>query len=78
MPARNHSTTGSTTSTASSVRMMRWNRRLSLSALVLFAFAVAGTAQGHEMLYDQNGYRLALAFEAGLDGFAVGNVDAPG
>jgi len=58
--------------------MMRWNRRLSLSALVLFAFAVAGTAQGHEMLYDQNGYRLAVGLEAGLGGFAVGNIDAQG
>src|SRR5205085_5104142 len=34
-----------------------------------------GTAQAHQMLYDQNGYKLAVGIEAGLGGFAVGNVD---
>ena len=42
-------------------------------------FAVAalgiGTAQGHQMLYDRDGYRLAVGIEAGLGGFLVGNVD---
>jgi len=44
----------------------------------LFVAAVAtwtGTAQAHEMLYDQNGYRLAVGIEAGLGGVAAGNVD---
>jgi len=34
-----------------------------------------GTAQAHQMLYDQDGYRLAVGMEAGLGGFLVGNVD---
>ena len=34
-----------------------------------------GTAQAHQMLYDQDGYRLAVGIEAGLGGFLVGNVD---
>jgi hypothetical protein len=34
-----------------------------------------GTAQAHEMLYDQDGYKLAVGIEAGLGGFAVANVD---
>src|SRR5262245_22472716 len=34
-----------------------------------------GAAQGHHMLYDQDGYRLAVGIEAGLGGFVVGNVD---
>jgi len=42
-------------------------------------FAVAalgiGTPQGHQMLYDRDGYRLAVGIEAGLGGFLVGNVD---
>src|SRR6266446_298144 len=43
----------------------------------LFAVLVMGirTAQAHQMLYDQDGYRLAVGIEAGLGGFAVGNVD---
>ena len=47
--------------------------------LPLFAAPVAiwiGTAQAHQMLYDQDGYRLAVGIEAGLGGFLVGNVDA--
>jgi hypothetical protein len=34
-----------------------------------------GTAQAHQMLYDQDGYKLAVGIEAGLGGFVVGNVD---
>jgi len=33
------------------------------------------TAQAHQMLYDQDGYRLAVGIEAGFGGFVVGNVD---
>ena len=47
-----------------------------LSPLVVAAAAAwIGTAQAHEMLYDQNGYKLAVGIEAGLGGFAVGNAD---
>ncbi len=53
-------------------RMIRCNRYIT-------GFAVAamsvGTAQGHQMLYDQDGYKLAVGIEAGLGGFLVGNVD---
>src|SRR5215472_12007379 len=44
----------------------------------LFVAAAAtwiGTARAHEMLYDENGYKLAVGVEAGLGGFLVGNVD---
>src|ERR1700719_1271231 len=34
-----------------------------------------GTAHAHQMLYDQDGYRLAVGIEAELGGFVVGNVD---
>jgi hypothetical protein len=46
--------------------------------LTLFVTTVAtwtDTAHAHQMLYDQDGYRLAVGIEAGLGGFAVGNVD---
>src|SRR5260370_277073 len=46
--------------------------------ITLFAAATAtwiGTAQAHEMIYVQDGYRLAVGIEAGLGGFLVGNVD---
>ena len=46
--------------------------------ITLFAAATTtwiGTAQAHQMLYDQDGYRLAVGIEAGLGGFSVGNVD---
>jgi hypothetical protein len=46
--------------------------------LTLFVTAVAigiGTARAHQMLYDQDGYRLAVGIDAGLGAFAVGNVD---
>jgi Alginate export len=48
------------------------------SQLMLSAAAVVtgiGTAQAHQMLYDQDGYRLAVGIEAGLGTFGVGNVD---
>src|SRR5215470_3678138 len=45
--------------------------------ITLFAVAAVciGTARAHQMLYDQDGYRLAVGIEAGLGGFLVGNVD---
>jgi hypothetical protein len=52
--------------------------RLRCKALVsIFAVLVMdiGTAQAHQMLYDQDGYRLAVGIEAGLGGFVAGNVD---
>ena len=52
--------------------------RLRCKALIsLFAVLVMGirTAQAHQMLYDQDGYRLAVGIEAGFGGFVVGNVD---
>jgi hypothetical protein len=52
--------------------------RLRCKALAsIFAVLVMGigTAQAHQMLYDQDGYRMAVGIEAGLGGFAVGNVD---
>ena len=46
-------------------------------SIILFAVAAIGigTAQGHQMVYDQDGYKLAVGLEAGLGGFLVGNVD---
>jgi hypothetical protein len=52
--------------------------RLPCKALIsFFAVLVMGirTAQAHQMLYDQDGNRLAVGIEAGLGGFGVGNVD---
>jgi hypothetical protein len=45
--------------------------------MTLFAVAAMGigTAHAHQMLYDQDGYRLAVGIEAELGGFVVGNVD---
>src|SRR6516165_4522148 len=45
-----------------------------ITLFVLVAMGI-GTAQGHQMLYDEDGYRLAVGIEAGLGGFLVGNVD---
>ena len=47
------------------------------ACITLFAVAAVwiGPAQAHQMLYDQDCYRLAVGLEAGLGGFAVGNVD---
>jgi hypothetical protein len=47
------------------------------AGMTLFGAVVLsiGTAQAHQMLYDQDGYRLAVGIEAGLGGFLVGNVD---
>src|SRR6516162_10399328 len=53
------------------MRRCRWR-------LTLIATAVAtwiGMAQAHQMIYDQDGYKLAVGIEGGLGGFAVGNVD---
>jgi hypothetical protein len=52
--------------------------RLRCKALIwLFTVLVMGigTAQAHQMLYDQDGYKLAVGVEAGIGGFVVGNVD---
>src|SRR5438552_2787973 len=45
--------------------------------MTLFGAAAmgVGSAQGHQMLYDQDGYKLAVGIEAGLGGFLVGSVD---
>src|SRR5215472_16522617 len=47
------------------------------ACITFFAVAAVcvGTARAHQMLYDQDGYRLAVGVEAGLGGFLVGNVD---
>src|SRR5215472_19104198 len=50
-------------------------RRKALSSLFALLVMGVGTAQAHQMLYDQDGYRLAVGIEAGLGGFVVGNVD---
>src|SRR5215469_6693793 len=54
------------------------SRRLHSKACMMLFAAMAmgiGTGQAHQMLYDQDGYRLAVGIEAGLGGFLVGNVD---
>jgi len=54
------------------------SRMLHCKARVTLVTAMAmgiGTAQAHQMLYDQDGYKLAVGIEAGLGGFVVGNVD---
>jgi hypothetical protein len=45
--------------------------------ITLFAVGAmsTGTAQAHQMLYDQDGVKLAVGLEAGLGAFLVGNVD---
>jgi len=53
------------------LRILRRKARMALFAMVMGI----GAAQAHQMLYDQDGYRLAVGIEAGLGGFAVGNVD---
>jgi alginate export protein len=45
------------------------------TALIAVVAIGIGTAQAHQMIYDQDGYRLAIGIEAGLGGFLVGNVD---
>src|SRR5215813_3484474 len=54
------------------LRMLQCKACVTLFVLVAMG---AGAAQGHQMLYDQDGYRLAVGIEAGLGGFLVGNVD---
>src|SRR5215469_16271766 len=63
---------------AKSARWQRMSRMLCcLAGVTLFAMTAMGigAAQAHQMLYDQDGYRLAVGIEAGLGGFAVGNAD---
>ena len=52
-------------------------RLQSKACVTLFAVMAMGigTGQAHQMLYDQDGYRLAVGIEAGLGGFLVSNVD---
>ena len=54
------------------LRMRQCDSPMTLLAAVAMGI---GTAHAHEMLYDQDGYKLAVGIEAGLGGFAVGNVD---
>src|SRR5438067_37283 len=57
---------------------MQMSRMLRCKAwMTLFGAAAmgVGSAQGHQMLYDQDGYKLAVGIEAGLGGFLVGSVD---
>jgi hypothetical protein len=52
--------------------LYRWiPRRL---AVVVLA-ATASSAFAHETLYDEGGYKLVVSVEAGLGGYAAGNVD---
>src|SRR6266480_7680923 len=55
----------------SAKRAVRCQLTLSATALAIGI----GAAQAHQMLYDQDGYRLAVGIDAGLGGFFVGNVD---
>jgi Alginate export len=50
-------------------------RSVAWTALFVGTAMVVGAAQGHQMLYDQDGYKLAVGIEAGVGGFLVGNVD---
>jgi Alginate export len=52
--------------------LRRWAQPMLCTAAVATGI---DRSQAHEMLYDQGGYRLAVGIEAGLGGFAVGNVD---
>src|SRR5215469_5234450 len=54
------------------LRMPHDKARFTLIGVVAIGIS---TAQAHQMLYDQDGYRLAVGIEAGLGGFLVGNVD---
>ena len=54
------------------LRIQRYKTCFTLIGVVAMGI---GTAQAHQMLYDQDGYRLAVGVEAGLGGFLVGNVD---
>jgi hypothetical protein len=53
-------------------RMLHCKARMTLVTAMAMGI---GTAQAHQMLYDQDGYKLAVGIEAGLGGFVVGNVD---
>jgi Alginate export len=54
-------------------RMLRCRWRLMLIATAVATWI--DTSQAHQMLYDQDGYTLAVGVEAGAGAFAVGNVD---
>jgi hypothetical protein len=56
--------------------MVRILRRWARAMLCVAAVATGiDRPQAHELLYDQDGSKLAVGIEAGLGGFAVGNVD---
>ena len=62
--------------------MKEWEHMFStlrcLWSPTLFAASLAtgiDGAQAHQMLYDQDGYRLAVGIEAGFGGFLISNVD---
>ena len=49
-------------------------RKVGIVLLALVAMRL-GTAHAHQMLYDQDGVKLAVGLEAGLGAFLVGNAD---
>ena len=53
------------------MRRCRWR----LTPIATAAATWIGMAQAHQIVYDQDGYKLAVGIEAGFGGFAVGNVD---
>ena len=53
------------------MRRCRWR----LTPITIAVVTWIGMAQAHQMIYDQDGYKLAVGIEAGLGAFAVGNVD---
>jgi hypothetical protein len=53
----------------SMLRLIAW-----MALFASAAMSISGT-KGHEKLFDQDGYKLAVGVEAGLGGFLVGNVD---
>jgi hypothetical protein len=54
-------------------RMLRCRWRLTLIATAVATWIYM--SQAHQMLYDQDGYTLAVGVEVGVGAFAVGNVD---
>jgi len=48
-----------------------WGTRL----VAVVMLAAAGPAAAHEMLYDEDGYKLAVGLQAGLGGYAANNID---
>jgi hypothetical protein len=53
------------------MRRCRWR----LTPIATAAATWIGIAQAHQIIYDHDGYKLAVGIEAGFGGFAVGNVD---